>query len=228
MVLFHFCYDLLYLANLPLGFFHPPLQDIWRASISWTFLFVAGCMCALSRNGLKRALRYLSAAAAIYVASYVAAVDVPISFGIIFCMGASTLLECLLSRMGLRPKGWAIACLFFVLFLALLHLSQGRIGFGPITIDLPRQLYAYRALAFLGLPGPDFASSDYYPILPYSLMYLTGASIGHLWHETDYPSWASMGRDTHLAWIGRHALEIYLLHQPVLLFVTMLIVQLSR
>ena len=46
MVLFHLCYDLKFILGMDLGWFAPPFQDIWRASIAWVFVFVAGGMCA--------------------------------------------------------------------------------------------------------------------------------------------------------------------------------------
>ena len=59
MVLFHYCYDLRFLAGEPLNFFVSPFIDIWRASISWTFVFVAGSMYSFSHNNLRRAGKYL-------------------------------------------------------------------------------------------------------------------------------------------------------------------------
>ena len=217
MVLFHLCYDLRYIYGLPLGFFQPPFQDIWRASISWTFLFVAGCMCSFSRNNLRRSMRYLGVAFAVFVVTTFAAVDTPINFGIIFCMGASTLLYALLDRMGCAPRGWAVAGLLFVLFLVARGVPRGYVGIGPFEAALPRWLYGTQALAFLGLPGPGFASGDYYPMIPFTLMYLTGASIGNMWHETSFPNWFQNIECAPLQAIGRHALPIYVLHQPLII-----------
>lgn len=48
---FHACYDLAYLYDWDMPWFTQTVfQDIWRASISWVFLFIAGWMCTLSRN----------------------------------------------------------------------------------------------------------------------------------------------------------------------------------
>lgn len=48
---FHACYDLAYLYGWDMPWFTQTVfQDIWRASISWVFLFIAGWMCTLSRN----------------------------------------------------------------------------------------------------------------------------------------------------------------------------------
>ena len=48
---FHACYDLAYLYDWDMSWFTQTVfQDIWRASISWVFLFIAGWMCTLSRQ----------------------------------------------------------------------------------------------------------------------------------------------------------------------------------
>lgn len=97
MVAFHTAYDLAYIFELPVPWFTSgPVQDIWRNSISWTFLFLAGWMCAYSRNNVKRAIRYGSFAILIWFATTLAAVDTPINFGIIYCMSVSTLIAALL------------------------------------------------------------------------------------------------------------------------------------
>lgn len=55
---FHACYDLAYLYDWDMPWFTQTVfQDIWRASISWVFLFIAGLMCTLSRNNIKRAAK---------------------------------------------------------------------------------------------------------------------------------------------------------------------------
>ena len=63
MAVFHACYDLAYLYGWDMPWFTQTVfQDIWRASISWVFLFIAGWMCTLSRNNAKRAAKYAAAA----------------------------------------------------------------------------------------------------------------------------------------------------------------------
>ena len=190
MVAFHLCYDLKFISGAPLEWFAPPLQDVWRCSISWTFLFVAGCMCPLSRNNLRRALQYGVVALAIWVVTTVVAVDVPISFGIIYCMAACTLVAWLLARLRALPQGPVAALALFVAFLALQGLRDGYVGVGPLSVELPGALYETPWLSWLGLPGTGFASGDYYPLLPYLMLYLAGAALGTRWAERGYPAWA--------------------------------------
>lgn len=219
MVAFHLCYDLKFICGKPLEWFAPPLQDVWRASISWTFVFIAGCMFAYSRDNLRRSGRYLAVALLVFLVTTFAKVDVPINFGIIYCMGACTLTTWLLDIVGIRPRGPWQALAFFAVFVMLLHISRGRIGVGPLVFDLPRALYSTPWLAWLGLPGPGFASGDYYPLLPYLMLFLCGSAMGRSWRSEGMPEPISSLRFAPLEFVGRHALPIYVLHQPLLLLV---------
>ena len=223
MVLFHLCYDLVFIGGVDVAWFAPPLVDVWRASISWTFLFVAGCMCPLSRSNLRRALQYGAVALPIWAVTSLVAVDTPISFGIIYCMAACTLVAWALQRVRALPVGPAAALVLFVAFLALLDLRHGVVGVGGLTVELPHALYETPGLAWLGLPGPGFSSGDYYPLLPFLLIYLSGAAMGTWWARRGYPEWARQARLEPLSWVGRHALLIYVAHQPLLLLITMLV-----
>ena len=220
MVLFHLCYDLRFLAGVQLDWFAPPLQDIWRASISWTFLFVAGCMCSQSRSNLRRGLKYGVVAIAIFVVTYIAAVDTPISFGIIFCMAACTLVTWALQRANALPRGLVAALVLLACFVLLLPISRGYVGVGSLELRLPQALYQTEWLSWLGFPGPHFASGDYYPLLPYLMVYLSGAAVGAYLVKRGYPDWARRCSVAPLNFAGRHALPIYVLHQPILLVLT--------
>ena len=65
---FHACYDLAYLYGWDMPWFTQTVfQDIWRASISWVFLFIA-----------------------VWLATTLVSVDDSVNFGIIYCMAACT------------------------------------------------------------------------------------------------------------------------------------------
>lgn len=219
MVCFHYCYDLVYLSGVDLPWFRPPLQDVWRASISWVFLLIAGCMCSFSSNNLKRALRYGTLALAIYVVTTIASVDAPISFGIIYCMAASTFVEWLLERLGHKPWGLVAALVLFLLFVTCLHVPNGYVGWGSARLCLPSEIYSTQWLSWLGLPGPGFVSGDYYPLVPFVLLFLSGSALGWWFGERGYPTWFASLEFGPLEAVGRHPLLIYVLHQPLLLLI---------
>lgn len=209
---FHACYDLAYLYGWDMPWFTETVfQDIWRASISWVFLFIAGWMCTLSRNNVKRALKYAAAALVVWIATTLVSVDDSVNFGIIYCMAACTAVVALTRPLLQKiPGSWGIAaCL--VLF--------------ALTWGIPKAVYPLPYLAWLGFPGPGFVSGDYYPLIPFVFMYLTGffAAQAAQASSLEAPAWAYANPIPALAVLGRHALPFYLLHQPVILGVLELV-----
>lgn len=217
---FHYCYDLVELAGVDLGWFRPPFENVWRASISWSFLFLAGLMCSYSRNNLRRSVKYGLVALLIWAVTAIAAVDIPISFGIIFCMAASTLVYALLQRARIAPRGFVAALALFVLFVCALGVPRGIVQLGSFKLTLPGSWYSTERFSWLGFPGPRFSSGDYYPLLPYSLMYLAGAAVGPVIKARGLPGPLMRFRCKPLEFIGRHALLVYVLHQPLLLLLS--------
>lgn len=209
MVAFHGAYDLAYLygASMP-WFTQGVFQDVWRASISWAFLLLAGWMVGLSKNNFKRAGRYGIAALLIWVVTTLASVDSPISFGIIFCMAGSTFIAAVLNRLPVRFPPAVMAATSLLAFFA--------------TWSIPTKLYSVGGLAWLGFPSAGFYSGDYYPLIPFCFMYLAGMYLQRIYadhsrSEDDAPAWAYRDYCPPLTAIGRHSLLIYLLHQPILL-----------
>lgn len=224
MVGFHYCYDLAYLRGVELAWFEPPFQDIWRASISWTFLFLAGIMCSYSKDNVRRGLRYLALALAIFIATTLVAVDVPINFGIIYCMGFSTIAASGLMVLGAGRLSFLAkliaCCACMVLFVLCLGIPRGTFGlaaFGGPFVRMPDALYDSGFLSWLGFPGPTFASGDYYPPLPYTLVFLAGMFLGPLLKGSALERQLGRLCCVPLEWIGRHPLVIYVVHQPLLL-----------
>ena len=133
---FHACYDLAYLYGWEMPWFTETVfQDIWRASISWVFLFIAGWMCTLSRNNGKRALKYAAAALIVWMATTLVSVDDSVNFGIIYCMAACTAVVALTRPLLQKiPGSWGIAvCL--VLFAD----RVGNVGVSAPTADRQTQ-----------------------------------------------------------------------------------------
>ncbi|MFR5416885.1 MAG: heparan-alpha-glucosaminide N-acetyltransferase [Collinsella sp.] len=207
---FHACYDLAYLYGWDMPWFTQTVfQDIWRASISWVFLFIAGWMCTLSRNNAKRAAKYAAAALVVWIATTLVSVDDSVNFGIIFCMAACTAIIAFArpaSSIGCRRWHRIYSDLPDTLFACTWSIP------GTSTYPIPY-------LAWLGFPGPDFVSGDYYPLIPFFFMYLTGFFAAHAARKSsrEAPAWAYENPIPALASLGRHALPFYLLHQPIIL-----------
>ena len=94
-----------------------------------------------------------------------------------------------------------------------------------LTWGIPKAVYPLPYLAWLGFPGPGFVSGDYYPLIPFVFMYLTGFFTAQAAQASSHeaPAWAYANPIPALAVLGRHALPFYLLHQPVILGVLELV-----
>lgn len=206
MVAFHTCYDLAYIYGTNLSLFTDlVMQEIWRCSISWTFLFLAGWMTHFSKNNFKRGGIYAMGAIVIWITTSTANVDIPISFGIIYCMAGCTILFSLLSPLLNKLDSRLIIAISTLLFF--------------LTYRIPKTTYPIEGLAWLGFPSPTFSSGDYYPLIPFFFMYLIGASTARWFHssKSGYPNWMKTNMCRPLSFIGRHSLVIYLIHQPIVL-----------
>lgn len=214
MVAFHTCYDLAYIYGLNMPWFtSSPFQEIWRCSISWVFLLLAGWMTIHSRNNTKRGLQYAIVAIAVWLATTIAAVDTPISFGIIYCMAACTLLFSALEKPLETLNPIAVLLISLVTFF--------------LTREIPHVVYPVKFLSWLGFPSPTFTSGDYYPLIPFFFMYLVGSSMARWFRKAGhtYPNWMFKTHIAPLAIIGKHSLAVYVVHQPIVLLALMLIMQ---
>ena len=102
------------------------------------------------------------------------------------------------------------------LFLVTRHLQSGylQIPF-LLRVTLPSGWYQ-SWLAPLGLPGPGFSSADYFPLLPWCFVFAAGTVVGRLAKAGKFPAWTYPSRVPFFSFLGRHALLIYIVHQPVI------------
>ena len=78
-------------------------------------------------------------------------------------------------------------------------------------------------LWLFGFTTPDFASADYFPLLPWFFVFLLGTWAGRYVKAGRLPQWFYTAKAPRLALVGRHALVLYVLHQPLLYALTMLL-----
>ena len=125
-----------------------------------------------------------------------------IVFGVLHCLGVCMLL-------------WSIFRHFTTKMLTMIGVSLWILGsiVSKISVLTPW-------LIPLGLTPADFASADYFPLLPHLGFFLLGAALGRrLYPQTKslFPRIQTKCLPvSFLCACGRHSLGIYLLHQPVI------------
>ncbi len=219
MVVYHVGYD----VNL----FGPgvdidPFSGGWRAlqiACGSSFLFVVGVSLAISnargrargltgwplyRHHLRRAAEVGAAALLVTLVTWIALGDDYVRFGILHCIALAMVIGPLLLPLG--PINLVLAFAALVGGMALLR--------GPES-DIP-------GLLVFGVPLEGGAGVNWYPLLPWLAPVLVGLVVGQALYpggvrgpwgrRLPTPPWArTVGAP------GRHALPIYLVHQPVLM-----------
>lgn len=206
MASYHFSWDLANVRLVSWGVAVDPLWRAYAAAIAGSFLLLSGVSFRLAeRNGFDlfrygtRLLRIALAAAAVSIATYFVFPDAWVFFGILHMMLLASLLAPLLVRL---PNA-----LLTLVAVAALVLPQ--VWRSPMFNGL--------GWGFLGLAETPPVANDLVPLFPWIAPYVVGLIVGgplaRLGEEQAWP----LPRRTHwLAWIGRHSLLFYLLHQPLL------------
>ena len=76
-------------------------------------------------------------------------------------------------------------------------------------------------MTFLGFPGSDFYSDDYFPLIPWIFMYLCGYFLSPAVVEACRKRPGK--RVEPLTFMGRRSLVVYMLHQPIVYGLLMLV-----
>lgn len=176
------------------------------------FFLISGICASLGSRCVKRGLvvagcgLVISAVTVVMYQMGMADRAILIYFGVLHCLGV-----CMILWAGFR------------------HLPNPMlVGLGSIFVALGLWLRTITVqthwLVWLGLLYPGFATSDYFPLLPFLGFFLLGGVLGRILYrdkQSLFPKGSTCFR--WLQWIGRHSLAIYLLHQPILTAILFLI-----
>lgn len=215
MVLYHACWDLVWIFGLPWAWFSGISAWVWQQSICMSFIFLSGFCWNLGRRPLQRGILVLASGELITaVTEFLSPAD-PIFFGILTLLGIAATGTCFLHPLLRRIPPAAGMTASLLLFLLFREWHQGVIGTFQISEAAAALPEAVRIWA--GYPPPGFSSSDYFPILPWIFLFSAGYfAYGQTAGKGRLPPWTDRGESS-LSWAGRHSLLLYLLHQPFLL-----------
>lgn len=216
MVLYHALWNLHRLFGVSIPLFDHPAVTWLQALFAGFFVFASGMVCNTSRSNLRRGWVTLACGMAITVATGFALPQQTVRFGILHLLGCCMLLYSWASGLLRRIPDGVGFVLAAVLFALTWKLPQGQIGLAGWSAALPPQLYRWSLGFVLGLPAPNFASVDYFPLVPWTFLFLAGSFLGRTVFALRSPVWLFTLHLPPLAWVGRHTLWIYLLHQPLL------------
>ena len=215
MLAYHFSYDLAFFGLFDVRFFRSGVGlDAGRA-IGGTFIFLAGLSLALSYHraislgssgwGLSgkylwRGVKIFSYGMAITFVTWIFVPEGTVLFGVLHLIGASIILAYPFLNLKLPNAALGALCIALGLYLR---------DLGP----------AEPWLLWLGT-RPHLFMLDYWPIFPWFGVVLLGVFAGNVlypWTKRIASTAPGPPLVRPLAFLGRHSLPIYLIHQPVLI-----------
>lgn len=188
------------------------------------FIFISGISCQLSHSNLLRGGKLLLVALALTAVTYFVIPDSLILFGILHMLSLCMLIFGAGERLWNKIPLFLGLALCITLFLITLPIRQGYIGFPGMPFwHIPASWYEFGWLFPLGIPRSDFFSSDYFPLLPWIFVFFAGTYVGRWAKNGKFPAFSYRLRFSSLSWMGRHALLLYVLHQPLIYGVCLLV-----
>ncbi len=212
MIIYHTVWDLVSIGVLPRSFLISAPAVVWQRSICFTFIILSGFCFSLSKNPFKSGAVVFAAGLLVTAAAFIIMPKNRIIFGILTFLGSAVILTALINYAlkRLRPAVGMVLCA--VLFALSFNISKGYFAGFP----LPASLYKNYITAFLGFPFRGFASADYFPFFPWYFLYLFGYFSFSEMKSRNMMRFLKTPEIPVLNFIGRHALAIYLIHQPVI------------
>lgn len=212
MASYHFMWDLTTFGYLEPGFPSTGWPRIYARVIASTFLFLVGFSLVLAhgdqirwRSFWKRWIIIAGAALLVTVASYFAIPQGLIHFGILHAIAAASLIGLIFLRVP-WPATFLVAVGVFV-----------------APQFLRSDAFNEPWLWWIGLSTQPRQSFDYVPLLPWFAAVLAGIGVARLPFLSRYLRQFESGEKqpgrvkSALAFLGRHSLVFYLVHQPVLI-----------
>ena len=211
VVVYHIFYDLTAIFDVNIPIFNAGIIDFLKYFFITLIIVISGISSNFSRSNLKRGLKILPFAIVITLVTYFFMPSELIIFGILhffaFAMILYALVEKLVSYIP-TVLGLVITGLLYIFTLNLYDNVKG----------VPNSFLLY----LLGF-NTGHTSADYFPLMPWFFAFLFGAILGRYFKENKAPEIFYKNTIPPLAFIGRHTLVIYILHQPIVYGVLWLI-----
>ncbi|MBR3869197.1 MAG: DUF1624 domain-containing protein [Clostridia bacterium] len=208
MVCHHFLYDLVEFLDAPEWLFSNPVFDVLQPFFASVFIALCGVSSNFSRSNIKRG--FITLAVAIGVTGVTVMLEMPIIFGVLHLLSVCMIFY------GVTHKLWEKIPKTVLLIFSILGIIISSYCVKNIEIQSEH-------LWIFGWQYDGFVSYDYFPLFPWLFVFLFGTWLGYYIKENRFPKWFYETKVPAMSFVGRHALVVYIIHQPVLYGITMLL-----
>jgi len=236
VVIYHALFDMVYVFRFfSSPIFEWPIVTFIRDFGAGLLIFMSGIACHLSRNNLKRGLICLGVAVGMSLFTWFLMNDEFIYFGVLHFFAIAMIGYGLLKKAVDKLPTW-MAAVFFVLFLVTFgipyynHIGIYTWGIYKLPESFSTSNYVLHSIGVPAIAGAGYGagnvfrlSADYFPIIPWIFLFLTGNCLGHFVKEGRIPKWLYVNPCKPISFIGTKTLYIYVAHQPVVYGILLLI-----
>ena len=217
MILYHAVWDLVFIFGQNWKWYQGDVGYVWQQSICWIFILLSGFCWSLGKRKWKRGLLIFTGGLIITEVTVLFMPENQVIFGVLTLIGSCTFIMILLEKLLRKCNSLAGIVVGIGLFIIFRNVNDGYLGFeGWNIVKLPRILYSNLVTTYLGFPKSGFYSTDYFAIIPWIFLYITGYFLYRIFEEKSMMKWMEGKVLYPVEWLGRHSFEIYMLHQPVL------------
>lgn len=224
MIVYHTLFDIGAFMGVEITGVIDTVLDVIRDFGVCLFVSLSGICVHFAKRPLKRALEVFCSGILVSLVTFFVVPEMTIIFGILSFMGTAALLMIPLKKYVDKLPAVPFAIISFALFLFTFEVSSGYFGYYGIEIaKVPTVFYRDFITAKLGFPPYWFSSSDYYPMVPWIFMFFFGFFIWKILSKSKAFLRILEFRIRFLEFVGRKSLYIYIIHQPVILGVLLLV-----
>lgn len=183
------------------------------------FIMLSGICCHFSHSNLRRGsilfLIALGVNAVTILADLWFGMDIAILFGILNFLSVCMLFVGVFN-FALKKLNPIAGMIIFGLLFAAAVIFVSKPDFSYIKVE-SEWLFPF------GFYSSGFSSADYFPLLPWTPLYLFGYYFGRSGIIERFPKFFMWGKIPPLDFLGRHAIWVYIIHQPVIYGTALLI-----
>lgn len=217
MVIYHTVYQGVLWGVLPTVWLDHPIVELSGMGARLLFITLAGICASFSRHNIRRGLEVLLCGFVITGVTLLITPEEAVYFGILHFLGVSMILYGLSKGLWkkISPIIGAIICsVIYNMGYEILYEEMWLANIKSIEVIANLSNEGY--LNVVGLPENSFYSSDYFPLIPWGFLFLSGTFLGQVVMKYKEKMSTVGGYLGGLAFLGRHSLLIYMIHIPVI------------
>ncbi|WP_143315325.1 heparan-alpha-glucosaminide N-acetyltransferase domain-containing protein [Clostridium sp. HBUAS56017] len=219
MIIYHFIYQYVLWMSSNSKILDNIIIEGIRLGAEFLFITISGISSSFSRNNFRRGLICVYLGIFITVVTYIFVPRELISFGILHFLGISIIFyELLIDRIRkITPnRGLVLSLILFIVTYVVLY--EGSYLKERMKLSWIINLKNNGYLNFIGIKSNSFISSDFFPIIPWFFLFLSGGFIGEKIKKIDkIKDGNKIEFLIFLRWLGRNSLLIYMTHIPIII-----------